>query len=71
LVDLRVHVLVVTSGGTVYAGTEGGVFRFTDTEDRWVAVNAGLRDLDVYALVVTPEGEMYAGTRQGIFRYRP
>jgi PKD repeat protein len=39
---------------TLYAGTAAGVFRSTDSGDRWSPINAGLPGLQVTALALDP-----------------
>ncbi len=58
------------SPATLYAGTDGGVFKSQDGGISWGAVNNGLTGFTVYALAVDPvaTGTLYAGTNAGVFR---
>ena len=55
---------------TLYAGTDGGVFKSQDGGISWGAVNNGLTGFTVYTLTVDPTatGTIYAGTNAGVFR---
>ena len=53
---------LASSGGTLYAGTQGdGVFRTDDGGETWR--RAGLDGRTVKALAVAPDGAVYAGTK--------
>ncbi|MFN2633238.1 MAG: WD40/YVTN/BNR-like repeat-containing protein [Thermoanaerobaculia bacterium] len=56
--------------GTLYAGSDGGVFKSQDGGISWSAVNNGLTGFTVYALALDPTapGTVYAGTNAGVFR---
>jgi len=49
---------------TLYAGTNSGVFKSTDSGSTWVAANTGLASLSIYALAINPStpATLYAGT---------
>ena len=55
---------------TLYAGTQQGVLKTTDSGDSWVAVNHGLTSRDVLALTIDPlkTSTLYAGTKKGAFK---
>jgi WD40 repeat protein/photosystem II stability/assembly factor-like uncharacterized protein len=61
-----IHALVVNPATptTLYAGTDGGVFRSTDAGGHWVTVNSGLKASEVDALAIDPKTPtiLYAGT---------
>ncbi|MEP6800432.1 MAG: hypothetical protein ABJC07_00740 [Acidobacteriota bacterium] len=55
---------------TLYAGTDGGVFKSQDGGISWGAINNGMTGFTVYALAIdqTATGTLYAGTNAGVFR---
>ncbi len=56
------------SGATLYAGTDGGVFRSNNGGSSWTALTAGLINLRVVSFTFT-NGTLYAGTDGGgVFR---
>jgi photosystem II stability/assembly factor-like uncharacterized protein len=57
------------NSGTVYAATDGGVFRSHDGGATWGALNCGLASLTVSALAVNPQDSsvVYAGTADGVY----
>ncbi|MEW6363645.1 MAG: hypothetical protein AB1714_03290 [Acidobacteriota bacterium] len=61
-----------TNPSTICAGTDGGgVFRSTDSDASWMAVNTGLKDLEMLALAIDPTkpATTYAGTHdRGVFK---
>ena len=67
--DLEVYTLAIDpiTPTTIYAGTWDGVYRSTDGEDNWAAVNTGLADLTVENLVIDPltPATIYAVTKNG------
>jgi len=68
------HVIVLaidpSNPSTLYAGTEGGVFKSTDGGGSWSAINSGLTNTHVWALAIDPTNTstLYAGTESGIFK---
>ena len=68
--DVRTIAVDTVSPGTVYVGTDGGVFKSIDGGTSWGAVNAGITAFTVYAIVIDPtaSGTLYAGTNAGIFK---
>lgn len=67
LVNKDVRVLAVSSSGTIFAGTFGGVYKKERSRNAWIAINRGLTDKRVRALVTDPSGRetLYAGTAAG------
>lgn len=67
-----VHAVVPdrANAGTIYIGTDGGVFKSVDGGASWGAVNFGLTGFSVSALVPDPlaPGTLYAGTNVGVFK---
>jgi ligand-binding sensor domain-containing protein len=55
----------VVAGNTLYAGTNGGVFKSTDDGNNWSAVNTGLSNTSIRALAVDGNNTLYAGTDGG------
>ena len=55
---------------TLYAGTNGGVFKSTDSGATWNAVNVGLTNTAINTLVIDPAipSTLYAGTNGGVFK---
>lgn len=68
--DVRTIAVDPVSPGTLYVGTDGGVFKSLDGGTSWGAVNAGITAFTVYAIVIDPtaSGTLYAGTNAGIFK---
>jgi hypothetical protein len=64
-----VHALAIDpqTPTTLYAGTEGGVYRSTNSGASWSAVNTGLTNLYVWALAINPttSSTVYASTYNG------
>ncbi|MDQ6894467.1 MAG: hypothetical protein M3167_17555 [Acidobacteriota bacterium] len=56
--------------GTLYAGTDGGIFKSVDSGVTWGPVKAGLTSFTVYALALDPSAHetVYAGTNGGVFK---
>ena len=64
LPNLAVNSLAVKSDGTVFAGTEGGVFRYDGTQ--WQPTDTvGMKYNLVFSLAINPSGRIYAGTANG------
>jgi photosystem II stability/assembly factor-like uncharacterized protein len=63
-------IVIGPSSSTLFAGTDGGVFRSDDGAESWIEVDAGLADTDIYSLAVDPGSPslLYAGTHSGAFR---
>lgn len=55
---------------TLYAATDGGVFRSLDAGLSWITSNQGLTSLDVDQVLVAASSHatIYAGTQDGVFR---
>jgi len=64
----RIYSIVETSNGTIYAGTESGVYYTTDAFGSWDSLNAGLTDRYVLALCTDDSSTMFAGTPTGVYR---
>jgi uncharacterized repeat protein (TIGR02543 family) len=56
--------------GTWIVGTQGGVFRSTDSGGHWTAVNTGITGMTVYSLAIDPltPSTLYAGTNGYVCR---
>ena len=52
--DRFINALTIGSSGTIYAGTDLGIFISTNNGDMWHQSNNGLLDTVVYGLAVTP-----------------
>ncbi|MBI3195384.1 MAG: hypothetical protein HYZ34_13110, partial [Ignavibacteriae bacterium] len=52
--------------GTVYAGTEQGIFRSDDDGNSWFSDEAGIKDVAVISLVTNDDDAIFAGTGKGI-----
>jgi hypothetical protein len=64
--SVRAIVFSSTAPGTLYIGTDAGVFRSLDSGDHWTAFNDGLTNLDVTSLAIDPTGQfLHAGTNGG------
>ena len=59
-----------TTPSTLYAGTDGGVFKSTNSGGNWSAVNTGLTSITVLSLALDPATPttLYAGTNGGMFK---
>ncbi|MGH9936091.1 MAG: Ig-like domain-containing protein, partial [Blastocatellia bacterium] len=67
LTDRRLRVLV-SSGTTLFAGTDGGgVFRSTNQGQNWAPVNAGLTNLNIHSLAPTEIGLLAGSNGGGVF----
>ena len=67
--DIRALAIDPQTPATLYAGTNGGVFKSTDRGGTWHAANSGLTAFEVLALAVDPLAPetLYAGTNGGVF----
>jgi ligand-binding sensor domain-containing protein len=65
--NLDVYALMFDASGSLYAGTDGGVFR-TQAGQGWSPVNTGLTNLHVRSLAKDGAGNIYAGTGAGVFK---
>src|SRR5450756_1704436 len=68
----RVHAILVhpTNPGTVFAGTDQGLFRSTDRGGTWEQYGTGIKaTLKVFVLAAAGDGSrLYAGTSGGAFQ---
>lgn len=59
---------LVVNGGSMFAGTPGGIFRSVDAGITWQPANGGFRyPLDIWALVAN-NGVLFAATADGIYQ---
>ena len=68
---MGVRSLVVTSGDTIFAGTNLGVHSSADEGNSWTEINSGLSRLDVRELSLGGDGHIYAiidGSEDMLFR---
>ncbi len=63
-----VWAIVIASDGTLFIGTNNGVYRSTDGGDSWREINVGLTRLSVGSLVITRQGSILAATDGYLFR---
>ncbi len=65
-----VRVLLDDSTGIFYAGTDGGVFKSTNSGFNWSSMNKGLKSTRIRALAIDPltPSTLYAGTSKGIHK---
>ncbi|NEP49108.1 MAG: hypothetical protein F6K65_09875, partial [Moorea sp. SIO3C2] len=55
--------------GSLFVGTNNGIFRSRDEGRNWVEINKGLTNLDIYSLAVNQKGYIFAGATEGnVFR---
>ncbi|GEM_PF-203625 len=67
---LEIKTLLITPG-VIYAGTGDGVYRLSETDDRWTVVTTGLDEVLVHALAKASDGTLFAGTSgKGVLRYK-
>ena len=67
LLNRDVRMLAISSQGTIFAGTFGGIFKKNKGESGWKSANEGLVDKRVRALAIHPSSPdvLYAGTATG------
>ncbi len=67
---VRALAVAPTFPPSVYAGTNGGVFKTTDGGASWSAVNSGLTTTNVVDLAIDPTAPetLYAATDGGVFK---
>lgn len=63
--------LRIAADGTVFIGTDGGVYRSSDRGATWDLINTGLDNLSVRTLAFDGDTTLYAGTFGGVFRRDP
>ncbi|MCZ6635211.1 MAG: DUF5050 domain-containing protein [bacterium] len=66
--NMHIQAVTVLSDGTVFVGSQVGVFRSTDNGETWEPFNTGLTTTFVRSLEILSNGEILAGTINGIFR---
>jgi photosystem II stability/assembly factor-like uncharacterized protein len=57
----QVNVIIATPAGTLFAGTEGGIFKSTDDGVSWTAARSGLASKSIQTMVVNSQGTLFAG----------
>lgn len=55
-------IVVNPATGTMYAGTNAGVYRSSDHGANWIQINSGLTELWVMSMAVDSSGNVFAGT---------
>ncbi|MCK4750832.1 MAG: SMP-30/gluconolactonase/LRE family protein, partial [Bacteroidales bacterium] len=63
--------LAEDDNGTIWAGTDGGVFKFNDDTPGWYTSEQGLINNYAYAIGVDPKGYIWVGHRKGLSRIHP
>jgi len=65
-----VQTITATSNGSVYVGTDHGLYRSQDDGNTWMELKQGLFHQNIRVLTVDPveSGVLYAGTPGGIFK---
>jgi len=55
---------------TLYAGTESGVFKTSDSTETWRSINSGLGEIAINDLILDPSNPatLYVATSSGVFR---
>ncbi len=66
-----VHALLAEPGGTVWAGTNRGLYRFDDGQATHVPLEAGGREVRVHAMAREPDGTVWITSDGGLFVKRP
>jgi photosystem II stability/assembly factor-like uncharacterized protein len=67
LTNTTVNALSISSGDTIYAGTNGGVFMTVNNGNNWQAVNNGLSSSLYILSLATNRSRIYAGTDGGVY----
>ncbi len=57
-----VRALVRNSNGTMFAGTDAGVYKSTNNGDSWLLSNGAIGNSYIYSMAVSPNGTIFAGT---------
>lgn len=68
LSNVRVNALVTSWNGQIYAGTNEGVFRSTDTGGSWLPISEGLGNTLIYGMAASQNGPIYVATYNGVYR---
>ncbi len=66
-----IQTLACAKDGSVWAGTEGGLFRIRNGKGQSFTTRDGLADNWISALTEGPDGSIWIGTHAGFSRYRP
>jgi hypothetical protein len=69
LPNVAVHTMIRHPSGTLFAGTDSGVFRSSNDGETWEAANSGLLKTKISALTASSDGKLYAGTTTGNVSY--
>ncbi len=68
----RINTVVIDPKNTavLYAGSEGGLFKSSDSGASWQAANSGLDNYHIESIVLDPldRDVLYAGTQAGVFK---
>jgi len=57
------------NSGSLFVGTDNGIFCSQDEGQNWREINKGLTNLDIYSLAVNEKGYIFAGATEGnVFR---
>jgi hypothetical protein len=59
------RVIAVKNSGTLFVGSDSGVFRSGDWGDTWFACNNGLTARGVRCIAISKQGELVVGTKAG------
>ncbi|MBE9071033.1 putative baseplate assembly protein [Microcystis sp. LEGE 08355] len=69
LPDLKWQTLVITSDGTVFLGTNKGLYRNKNQGDHWEIITGGLSQQPIFSLLLTSDDQLFVGTvNGGVFR---
>jgi photosystem II stability/assembly factor-like uncharacterized protein len=65
LPGIAIHAFVTRKDGTMFVGTDSGVFRSINTGESWESVSIGLMRMKIYALTTSDDGRLFAGSNTG------
>lgn len=65
-----IQAITATANGTLYVGTDYGLYRSQDEGKTWAQIEQGLFNQNIHALAIDPSDNsiLYAGTSGGIFK---